>query len=544
MKLYPDQPYRTKSKGELIFFDLLEDCECLNQRTVAMHSLNLTRHEYKRFGEADFVIIGPEGLFVIEVKGGRVSRNAKGIWEYTDTRGVTHTNREGPFKQAETAMFAIVKRLEKQFSSGIVKKLIIGYGVAFPQCSFSIQSVEWDNAIVMDETSLDEFDGWLKGLITFWRNKHNWISEPLDSAVIRNIRQFLRPKFDVSVSLKLQADALQDQIVSMTQDQYRLLDVIAANRKAVCSGGAGTGKTFLALELARRWTAAGKTVLIVCKSLWLSRFLENLLHDPNLVIATMDYLPVVMKRSKIERFDSVIVDEGQDLLDIDSLSTLDDCMWGGFQGGQWCFFHDVNNQKGLIGVTDLGAMDLLQDFQAVNIPLTTNCRNTRVILDYVQRFTGCDMGVKGAGEGPEVKSYFYPEDSDSNTILVDELNRLIRIEKINPGEITILSPLDLQKSSISKLRKDVLQRLIILDEYSLREFPPADINFASIHAFKGLENTCIIIVDLDETTFNESFRSALYVAMSRARAVLTLIFPKSLESKWFSGDELFNKDYK
>ena len=37
----------------------------------AMHSLNLPRHEPKRFGEIDFIVCGPDGVFVLEVKGWR-----------------------------------------------------------------------------------------------------------------------------------------------------------------------------------------------------------------------------------------------------------------------------------------------------------------------------------------------------------------------------------------------------------------------------------------------------------------------------------------
>jgi hypothetical protein len=69
------------------------------------------------------------------------------------------------------------------------------------------------------------------------------------------------------------------------------------------------------------------------------------------------------------------------------------------------------------------------------------------------------------------------------------------------------------------MQRDVLQ----MDEFSLREFPPAQISFARIQDFKGLENTAIVLLDLDRTHLDQSARSLLYVGMSRARTYLALI---------------------
>ncbi len=68
------------------------------------------------------------------------------------------------------------------------------------------------------------------------------------------MKHFLRPEFDVAVPLHVQLDELGERVAAMTEDQMRMLDVVDANPRVICSGGAGTGKTFLALELARSWT--------------------------------------------------------------------------------------------------------------------------------------------------------------------------------------------------------------------------------------------------------------------------------------------------
>ena len=66
-----------------------------------------------------------------------------------------------------------------------------------------------------------------------------------------------------------------------------------------------------------------------------------------------------------------------------------------------------------------------------------------------------------------------------------------------------------------------------LDEYSLRNFPNAKTSFAEIANFKGLENEAIIVTDLPPPTKGSQSLGMHYVAMSRARSVLSLIQGKT-----------------
>ena len=87
MRMIPEQPLLTNSRAEMLVFDQLRAAFSGRDHDAwfAIHSLNLPRHEYKRFGEVDFVVCGPEGLFVLEIKGGGLAcRN--GIWETKNGR--------------------------------------------------------------------------------------------------------------------------------------------------------------------------------------------------------------------------------------------------------------------------------------------------------------------------------------------------------------------------------------------------------------------------------------------------------------------------
>jgi len=86
----------------------------------------------------------------------------------------------------------------------------------------------------------------------------------------------------------------------------------------------------------------------------------------------------------LDHFDALIVDEGQDLFDMESMDSLDASLHNGLSEGRWAFFHDVNNQSGLFGKQDQEAIDYLLSIKPVRVPLRTNCRNTRVILENVK----------------------------------------------------------------------------------------------------------------------------------------------------------------
>jgi hypothetical protein len=521
--MYPSQPYDTRSSGELKVFDALKRTS-LSQNTVAFHSLNLIRHNTKRFGELDFVILGPEGLFALEVKGGRVSRDAEG-WKYIDGDDRPHFHHEGPFKQVEEGLHGLAKTISDGLGPRAMDRFALGFGVVFPQCCFDARSAEWDPRTVADGSDMARFELWLKRMILYWRSKHDWLEGYAPTEEVLEVQALLRPSFEAIIPLHLHTTRVEEQVLRMTADQLRFVDVMEENRRVLCRGGAGTGKTFLASELAKRWTAAGARVMLVCKSLWLKQFLDARLGMPDLVVATVEGLPIEAKRTGFERFDALIVDEGQDLMSMNDLDLLDRHLMGGLLDGRWCIFHDVNNQRGLVGETDAEGWELLLESHPVRIPLTTNCRNTRAILEKVQEVTGCDMGTRGAGEGPEVTIRRFEGAMGAARELAAELSFLIREQEVAPSDITILSGVEFSDSCVSQLNSRSLKRIRVLDEYSLRSFPPEEISFACIKDFKGLENLHVIVVDLDEQGKSLRNRANLYVGMSRAKAYLCLIFP-------------------
>jgi hypothetical protein len=521
LKLIPSCSLSTNSNAELVVFNKLKESFVCSGDSFALHSLNLTKHKRKQFAEADFVIVCEFGLFVIEVKGGRISVDENRTWYTKDRNDNEFILKESPFVQAEGALHAIRKYLNK---SGKLNHVRIpdGIGVVTPNTEWVPQSVEWDKQTICDCNHFRNFDDWLVRFFAYWREKPNNDGK-LNKDNIRLIKQLLRPRFELVEPLFSKLSTIGDDSVSLTVDQYNCLDLIEANSRSLCYGGAGTGKTFLAAELFRRLANSGRTIGFICKSNWLKRYLEKRIEDETQFISTIDSVKLDMKRSGVSKFDYLIIDEGQDLFNEKDFYKLEEILVGGLDSGKWCIFHDVNNQSGLLGDTDSDVYrKLLQSSNNFNCPLKTNCRNTSDIIDKINNLLKLDMGTGGISNGPIVEEHFCNGDG---TILEEVLSKL-KTERVPGRSISILSPMCYNESSVAKMPDRIIKTIIELDDYSVREFPIPDISFAEIKNFKGLENDVVIVVDLpDPRKLNYDFdKTNHYVAMSRAKGLLIVVW--------------------
>jgi len=525
MIMIPTAPYATRSKAEKRVFDRLRLIFEGDNSCTGFHSLNLTRHAYKRFGEIDFLFVSCRALIVLEVKGGRVGCR-DGVWHYTNGSGDVNTSREGPFKQAESALHGLMKNLRANLPEKICSEITIGYGVICPECEIQIQGAEWDPHVLLETRNFNGLEGWLERLIKYWREKDHKNRE-LDNASLKVLKRYLRPEFEAVIPLHVVVGDTEEWVAKLTEDQMSMVDTVAVNPRVLCSGGAGTGKTFLALEVARRWTAQGYNVLLACRSPWLKRYLESRFVIPGLVVTLASAAEISARRSGISKFDALIVDEGQDLIDMESLDHLEKVLKGGLEEGQWCFFYDINNQAGLFSAPEQEAIELLESFSHTKIPLGTNCRNTRVILEKVQNTLSADMGVRGVGEGPAIRECIANTDEETVSFLEREIIEITERGGLAHSAITILSHLPFERSSAALLPDKLQNKIVVLDEFSMRSFPPNGISYSEIGSFKGLENEAIIVIDLPPPGIKEQHNTMHYVAMSRARALLSIVAIKS-----------------
>jgi hypothetical protein len=459
-------------------------------------------------GELDFVLLSEDALLVIEVKGGGISCH-DGMWTYTDRNGDEHRSSEGPFRQAGSGLMGLRARLIEALPANRLAGMTFGYGVAFPQAEFGIHSVEWDDRTILDRRRLARRDGlgaWLRQLVTFWRERTR-VQGSVPKDLVAELRQLLRPEFDRVPPLSVRVGEVVTRMDELTAEQYGHLDFIEANDHNVIDGGAGTGKTFLAIELVRRETVRNRSVLYTCHSDALARFVRARVPP----VARVTTFSELDGPTPSRPCDTLVVDEGQDLMTIDALDRLGREVVGGIEGGRWTIFLDPNLQSHLSRQFDPETLDLVRSM-GYRGPLRRNCRNTEEVVLQTRLLTGADLGNPMAGVGPQV-SYAYYREREECASLLDHHLRDLAAKGIAPEKITVLSPVGPADSAIGALFPERLRRAIPDDDQIGRT------GFATIEEFKGLENDFVALVDIERIESDRDI-ALLYVGMSRARAGL------------------------
>lgn len=544
----------TKSKAEIKLFYKLQDMEDTDDWTV-IHSVGIAKHPTQLQGEADFVVVIPNGgVFVLEVKGGGISYQ-EGRWTSTNLEGTYDI--KNPVNEANEAMHAFSDYIKMKTSPVEPEShSLFGFGVVFPDSymhgQFSIPDL--DNAQIADKTDLLDMKKYLLGLAKFWKErKPSFVVVP-DASACKKIVQLLRPNFSSYVSILNQIANVERQTITLTENQQSIFDGLRDNERCLVRGGAGTGKTLIAINLARDLAKEGKRVAFFCYNKQLAEYLKQNTVGDNLCCcgSLTEYMDETLKcysenytepekadnvgkyyneilpvlftecfiENELEQFDYLIIDEAQDLMTEHYLEALDYILKGGLDGGNWYFFMDADRQNIFHdGMTYEDIKELLKERKIyyARFELKDNCRNSISIIKEMDNLFGSttrypDVEEKGA---PVVKKV-YKKDKDQAKMIVDTVSELLS-NGVQPESITILSPFRFENSAIARVSSEI---------------PVSDCHeqgkafFSTIAAFKGLENSVIIITDFSDIYWDRD-KSLFYIAMTRARSALYILLSES-----------------
>jgi len=236
-------------------------------------------------------------------------------------------------------------------------------------------------------------------------------------------------------------------------------------------------------------------------------------------------------RGNVTPFDKIVIDEGQDLIRPEYLDVFDALLKGGLAGGNWEIYCDFERQA---IYSEISSSEMLQILESraifARFRLTVNCRNTKPIGEEIYLLSGFEAisFLPSKITGIPVEYYFYSDVKDEVAKLESVLLKL-RQQEIQPQNITLLSPFKLRNSSVARINHSTFQ-ILDLSEHS--HFPIAGaITFSTIQGFKGLENSYIILTDIDKMGSDE-FKSLLYVGMSRAKAGLILLIDQRARTEY------------
>jgi len=560
--------YSIKSGAERKIFSWFKDSPDTKD-WIVLFSEKISEHVKLVQGEIDFLILAPnKGIFSIEVKGGRVRSN-NGLWEFTDRNGNINTKSRSPFEQASEGMFSVRKYLIEKFpNNNHISRLLFGYGVMFPDIVFEVESPEYSREIVFDSNFGKDVGRFVSRLHKYFNNKLSEkygidsSNEPFSRSDAEKLSEVLRPNFESYVSISKLMNDSEESIASLTNEQYNVLDQIGDNKRILVLGGAGTGKTILALNALKRFRSENseraKTAALLCFNSnlgdWLSTAcgtsgtndfnyvgsfhslmlkIVNSAHiniktstweEPNFYDQILPCLTLDALKITPLGFDEIYIDEAQDIFNLYYFSVIDALLSGGIRRGRWIMFADFENQNIFLDSYrgEKKALDFLEEWGHFAVHrLNINCRNTEQICREIESTSQIRYKtILNQIHGAPVNYFTYNDKIEQKNEFVSLVENLEK-EHILKNSVVVLSPYNFERSIVSETNYK-------FEQYnSKKESKKVVFSFSTIQAFKGLESKIIIVVDIDENISD----NLLYIAYSRARSLLYVFETKGAHTK-------------
>ena len=537
-RVFPVEVHKDTPRSERKVFERFRDQ--LPRNWTVLHSrrflLPTPAGQRPLEGEMDFLVLVPErGLLGLEVKGGDLRRGRAG-WTSIDRRGKKHKIKD-PGRQAQRAMHAIARYLQRRpwFIESRLRPAF-GWGVVFPDIKAGRNlGPELPRPLVLDRDDLKAPEE----AILRAMDAHEVTGPALTAEAQREILQALAPKLRLAQTLGDRVADEHDALVGLTSEQLEILDTLASARRVAVSGPAGSGKTVVAMERARRLSSDGARTLFLCRSENLatvlatraegfevasfSDFAARLVRhslgewkEPTRASGRDSFwrseVPRLMARSlEVERewrWDAVIIDEAQWLADtwwppITQLLRNEQTSY------LWAF-HDPHREP--------APPVWIEAHSLVPAALNWSCRNTRRIAEYAAGLIDSEPLVnEDAPLGVPVVEVGCSSESAMVQTVRRQLHRLTRQGGLRLDQIAVLSTRGTRSPLWSKRESA---------EYSFVRPParlgPRQVLFSSISDFAGLESDAVLLCDVREGRADSDPR-LLYAGAACARHVLVVV---------------------
>jgi len=545
-KMYPStiRP-DTESPAERLLYEVFD--KQLPESFHVFHSVAWqarTGRYYRRDGEADFIVIHPErGILIIEAKGGQISYDGtSGVWMQNN-----HEMGKDPFEQAKASRYHLKRTLmEEPFWHQF--NVAFGHAVAFPDvvAPTTPLTLQAPSTVILDKRALQDVEAWMEVVFFYYRGRET--RPNIDNFGMQYLLNLLAPVRELRSLMGLDFQDEEAEFIELTEAQYRLLDFMASTNRAAIAGCAGSGKTLLAAEKARRLAGQGWRVLLTCFNRNLAAFLcDDYLADrpKTLQIANFHKMAhdLVQKSGQAKpndftkasyfnetlpeqlgtavdilgpQFDAIVVDEAQDFQEnwwLPLQMLLEDP-----DSGTFYIFYDDNQNI-------YGGLERVKNL-ARGFPLTENFRNTQAINAMVSRFYTSDHEVVALGpRGRNVDVHAYTKEIGMIKALRKTLHHLVNEEEVNPEDIIVLTPRSAANSALSRIGR--LGNFLLTRNW---DTDYDEIFYETIHSFKGLESPIIILTELS-TDMKYAVDELLYVGCSRARNHLVIICHDTILSR-------------
>jgi hypothetical protein len=519
-----------------------------------------------RDGEADLVIVNDEsGLLVLEVKSGAPSRDHVGRWWIGG-----HELSRDPFDQARDSKHQLVRKLEALPDWPPRQEPRAGHAIALPDVDLAslppghvLLGADAPRELVLDAEALEtpqKIRRWVDRAYEYWLGDGTK-GYPLGPLGLRVLDEILAPTWSLHRLVRGRIEDDRAELLAASREQELILNRTRRLHRLEVVGPAGSGKSMLAAEKARRLAREGYRTLFLCFNQRLAtsliRELEEAPAPTNLDVTTFhrlcerlgteagvlpkrpapipqtwwdETLPAsldaAIDRPPAARYDAVIVDEGQDFearwfeLLQRLLAGPDAVFWVFHDPGQALIRTDV--------VAGLG-LECHELFE--------NHRNPGSIARLAARFYhgGEETIARRTAERRYTVISAEPG-ADTLEALRKTLHRLVEEERVAPFRIAVLSGATATASEVWRHRRfgnAPLENAALHDDGTSKGLAPEDVPdepdevlFETIRRFKGMEREVVILVELP--TAGERLDELLYVGLTRATTELVVIAPPEL----------------
>lgn len=523
---------RFAHESERLVWELLQKQK--NDDWVVLANQRLTT--VKKDHELDLVVLMPdEGIVVVEVKGGSVWVDEQGQWRQNRRPDSIH-----PVDQARDGKYALREYVERDPRWRDSSRTRVRWGhaivVPFTNVADDFTTPDCPRWMISGRGDLDDLAGRLHDVV---ERQETGCRRPTDADIDLILDIVAGRSFPVQ-DLASEADEREAAADRLTQEQATLLKVTRLIKRMEIRGGAGSGKTILALTQAKDLTRGqgerkSQRVALVCYSIGLSQYFKRQLagvprnHRPAFVGSFEDLAnewgidtashdrndaefwerDLAARMTEIaaslpdgKKFDAVIVDEAQDFADhwwfalMKALRDEDD-------GGLYVYSDENQRIFARFGQPPVPLVPLVLDH---------NLRNTQQIARAFGPLAPMRMQLRG-GEGADVRFVACRRD-DAITTADDEVDVLLD-GGWDPQHVALLTMGSRHPAQVERQEADGHVG------YWRSFWENDDVFYGHVLGCKGLERRAVVLCVNAKST--DRAREMLYVGMSRATDQLVVV---------------------
>jgi hypothetical protein len=471
------------------------------------------------------VLLKHHGLVVVEVKGAHISHDGSD-WIQSDPSG---SHPIYPAAQARRNMYALRDFIQRKWSLG---NLRCAWLVAFPHCDIADPG---DPALpihkIVTKSQLPKMLSQLKNVVNAERDVplpsfNGWID-----IAVKNLQPIVVQKANPEAILGNNYEFIR----SLTHEREVVLTQLEENFRYYVKGPAGSGKTWLAFEQAKRWSADGKKVAVLAYNRGIVSYMhlknaelpENqkigwigTFHDFATYIGSTAGSPanygeevdryredLIAKATVLEagkKFDAFVVDEAQDFMP--SWWKVLELSLNNPANGHMALFGDDQQQV-------FGHRPAPQGNYAI-MRLVENLRNSQQIAKAVSALISRPAIAKGP-HAFEIEYVTVDSYDDVFDAADDQVSALVDEQNWGPREIALLTTQHRHPEHVAQADRDRLNHWRSLWEDD-------DVFYCTVGGFKGLERP-VVVLAVDGFHNDIDRNDVLYVGMSRARDKLVIV---------------------